>query len=56
MGIDFSICNAFLFAVGFKDCTMDHSLHGRKLKKYQIQKLFGQRSRFLRADLSGAVF
>ncbi len=57
MGLDFSVCNNFLFAVDFKDCILDYSsFFKKKIKQTPFVDCSIKHADFSEADLSMAVF
>jgi len=57
IGLDFSICNKFLFTVHFDDCHLDYStFHSRKLIKTNFINCTLKDVDFSKADLTSSVF
>ncbi len=57
IGINFSVCNSFLFSVSFRDCHLDYSsFFQKKMKKTMFIGCSLKEVDFEEADLSGAVF
>jgi len=57
LGIDFSVCNSFLFTVSFQDCQLDYSsFFQRKMKSTQFVDCSLKQVDFGEVDLSGSVF
>jgi uncharacterized protein YjbI with pentapeptide repeats len=57
MGIDFSICNNFLFTVNFTDCHLDNStFHSKKMKKTNFINCSLKEVDFSEVDLTLSVF
>lgn len=57
VGLDFSRCAEFLFAVGFKNCTLNYSsFFKRKLKKTIFDECIIREANFTEADLAGVSF
>ena len=56
-GVDFSVCNNFLFDFQFQDCIIDYcSFYGKKLKKTHFKACSIKESDFSEADLSESWF
>lgn len=57
MGLDFSACNSFLFAMNFEDCILDYSTFiYKKLKKTNFTDCSLKEADFSNTDLSLAIF
>lgn len=57
MGIDFSICNNFLFTVHFNECHLDNStFHSKKMKKTNFINCSLKEVDFSEVDLTLSVF
>jgi fluoroquinolone resistance protein len=67
VGMDFSVCNDFLFSVNFKNCQLDYSTFFQKkmkktkfiecsLKEVDFSEVELTESIFMTCDLLGAVF
>jgi uncharacterized protein YjbI with pentapeptide repeats len=57
MGVDFSTCNEFLFAVSFDGCILDYtSFIRRKLKKTTLRDCSIKDANFTQSDLTGSAF
>ncbi|TSJ47775.1 pentapeptide repeat-containing protein [Fluviicola chungangensis] len=57
VGVDFSACNDFLFAVQFTDCSLDYAtFHSRKMKNTRFTNSIIKEVDFSEADLTQAVF
>lgn len=57
VGVDFSACNDFLFAVRFTDCSLDYAtFHSRKMKNTRFTNSIIKEVDFSEADLTQAVF
>jgi uncharacterized protein YjbI with pentapeptide repeats len=57
MGIDFSICNNFLFTLHFNECHLDNStFHSKKLKKTNFINCTLKEVDFSEVDLTSSVF
>lgn len=67
VGVDFSVCNDFLFAVSFEKCQLDYStFYGKSMrrtkfiacsmKEVDFTEVQLSESAFTRSDLNGAVF
>ncbi|AKQ47189.1 hypothetical protein TH63_18570 [Rufibacter radiotolerans] len=57
VGVDFSLCHDFLFAVNFKGCSLDYTYFGKKnLKKTVFESCSIKEANFTDADLTEAAF
>lgn len=57
LGIDFSTCNEFLFAVHFEHCILDFvSFLKRRLRKTTFRDCSIKEANFTQADLTGSAF
>lgn len=57
MGIDFGVCNDFLFAVNFDSCNLEYStFFKRKMKKTSFKNCSLKEVDFAEVDLSMSVF
>ena len=57
MGIDFGVCNDFLFSASFENCQLDYSsFYKKKLKKASFSSCSLKEVDFTETDLSGTVF
>ena len=57
VGVDFSVCNDFLFSVNFKNCQLDYStFFQKKMKKTIFVECSLKEVDFSEVDLSEAVF
>jgi uncharacterized protein YjbI with pentapeptide repeats len=67
VGVDFSVCNDFLFSVNFKNCQLDYSTFFQKkmkkthfiecsLKEVDFSEVELAESIFNKCDLMGAIF
>jgi len=57
LGLDFSTCNEFLFAVYFEHCILDYaSFFRQKLKKTTFEDCSIKEVNFTQADLTGSAF
>lgn len=57
LGVIFSDCENFLFAVGFKNCLLDYaSFFGKKMPKTNFIQSSLKETNFTQTNLSGAVF
>lgn len=57
LGIDFDVCENFLFAVAFDGCTLNHaSFIKMKLKNSKFENSMLQEVDFTEADLGGVAF
>lgn len=57
MGLDFSVCNDFLFTVHFVECQLDYSsFFAKKMKKTFFDGCSIKEVDFTEADLSAAIF
>ncbi|WP_369699882.1 pentapeptide repeat-containing protein [Flavobacterium sp. AED] len=57
MGLDFTICNNFLFSMNFQDCILDYSTFlQKKMKKTNFVDCSLQDVDFSNADLTMALF
>jgi len=57
VGIDFSKCSNFLFAVQFENCPLDYSsFYGKKMKKTIFRNCSLKEADFTETDLQMAIF
>ena len=57
VGVDFSVCNDFLFSVNFKNCQLDYStFFQKKMKKTQFIDCSLKEVDFSEVELTEAVF
>jgi fluoroquinolone resistance protein len=57
MGLDFTVCNNFLFSMSFQDCILDYSTFlQKKMKKTNFIDCSLQDADFSNADLTMALF
>lgn len=57
MGVDFSVCNDFLFSASFESCQLDYSsFYKKKMKKAVLDSCSLKQVDFAETDLSAAVF
>ena len=57
IGIDFSVCNNFLFTVSFNDCHLDYStFHSKKMRKTEFINCTLKQVDFTKVDLTASVF
>ena len=57
MGIDFSTCNDFMFAVSFTHCVLDYSsFYQKKMKKTVFKDCSLKQTDFTETDLTQALF
>ncbi len=57
VGLDFSLCNDFLFKVEFENCQLDYALFTKKkLRKTKFQNCSVKEADFTQTDLSHAIF
>ena len=57
IGIDFSVCNNFLFTVSFNECHLDYStFHSKKMKKTEFINCTLKQVDFTKVDLTASVF
>ncbi len=57
VGVDFSVCNDFLFTVNFKNCQLDYStFFQKKMKKTQFIECSLKEADLSEVDLSEAIF
>lgn len=57
LGVQFQLCNSFLFSVGFAHCVLKMAMFSKlKLKKYRFENCNLQEADFSETDLSASVF
>ncbi len=57
LGLDFSVCNNFLFSVSFLNCNLDYSsFHRKKIKQTNFIECSIKHADFSDTDLSMALF
>jgi uncharacterized protein YjbI with pentapeptide repeats len=57
VGVDFSVCNDFLFTVSFKECQLDFAtFFQKKLKKTKFEDCILKETDFAEVDLTETIF